>query len=193
MPSMIAGEGPDDVCPLPRRRWLNGTVRFAEGVGENPVYACAWDRMVKAVAADPDWSAWWQRAGTVVLELNPVLASGGRGRPRVRRGLTEVRVECTLDGARLDPAGSGDLARLAAADLFGLLDLVRRQLGLSALPSLPEPAQWPEAADPSAGERRGYDVLPQDEGEIIRTLVEVMGLPLEQAKAIVAAPRRTRS
>jgi hypothetical protein len=189
MPTMLPGEIREDARPLPRRRWLNGGVRFGEGVRERPVYASAWNRLVQAVAADPDWTAWWQGAGAVSLELRPVQSRTGMGRPRVRRRATEVRVECTLDGSRSDADDRDELTAAAARDLLGMLELARRQLDLPALPPLPPVIPEPDhASHDHFGGARGYDVLPQDQEEIIRTMVEVMGIPLEQARAIVATP-----
>lgn len=197
MPTMVTGEFRDGARPLPRRRWLSGGVRFAEGVCERPVYASAWVRLLQAVAVDPDWTAWWQGTGAVSLDLRAVQSRAGRGRPRIRRGLTEVRVECALDGARLDAVEGDALTGAAARDLLGMLEVSRRQFDLPPLPLLPRVPAVPDAAprdrvDSSSGGVRGYDVLPQDQEEIIRTMVEVMGIPLDRARAIVATPSRVR-
>jgi hypothetical protein len=186
---MVAGVIRQDVASLPRRRWLNGGMSYDSGVPERPVYASAWMRLLQAVGADPNWAAWWRRTGAVVLELQPVQTRHGPGRPRVRRGITEVRVECALDGSRLDDGNRARLVTAAAQDLLLMLDVTRQQLDLPPLPPLPTVEAVPdEVPDRRPAGRAGFAALPQDQEEIIRTMVEVLGVPREQALAIVSAP-----
>ena len=177
---MKAGEYAASGAQLPRRRWLNAVGVHGEGRLPDP-YAAAWEVLLRAVAVDPDWSAWWGRSGVRILELEPLTAAGGR-RPRVLRGRASVRVQ---SGVRAREHAAGEPVEVAAGDLLDMLDQVRGALALPALPPLPP---LPALAPPAGSLPRpadGHRSLPDATDDVVRTLVALMGIPPEQARAMV--------
>ena len=183
---MKAGEYAAVGATLPRRRWLNAVGAHGEERLSDP-YAAAWEVLLRVVAGDPDWRAWWAGSGVRILELEPLTAARG-SRPRVLRGRASVRVRC---GVRGGDGAAGEPVEVAAGDLLAMLDLVRGALDLPALPALPPlpappllPAQVPPAGSlprPADGHRS----LPDATDDVVRTLVDLMGIPPEQARAMV--------
>lgn len=180
---------------MPRRHWLS--VSVADGRGELLCggYARAWDVLVQVLLTDPDWASWWRRAGAGRLELRmaPATADPARDRPRLRRGRAVVRVECAFGPGRAEEGGGPDPIVSAVADLRAAVGLVRERLGLPApppIPPLPDPGAAREAgAGPSRMPSECYADLPEGTEAVVQTLVEVMGVPLEQARAIVVGAR----
>jgi hypothetical protein len=180
---MVAGEYAAAGATLPRRRWLNAVSARGEGRLPEP-YGAAWEVLLRAVAGDPDWSAWWERSGVRILELEPLTAAGGR-RPRVLRGRASVRVQYGVRACEW--AGEwapGKPVEAAAGDLLAMLDLVRGALALPALPPLPALTALPALGSlPRPAD--GHHSLPDATEDVVRTLVDLMGIPPEQARAMV--------
>ncbi|HET9657093.1 MAG TPA: DUF4240 domain-containing protein [Kineosporiaceae bacterium] len=168
-----------DLRGLPRRRWLGCGPRYDVGVDARPVYDSACALLAQAVSADEAWTTWW--AGTCVpdLELGPVHTLAPARRPQLRRSSEVIRVECTLDGRRLACTDRRELAGRAAADVLWMLELVRQRLALPPLPPLPalEPV-----ADTVPDAHCGP---PDDPEEIVRSMVSLLGMSDEQARAVV--------
>lgn len=192
---MTSGDVDPGAGPLPRRRWLVANV--VDGLGEplRGEYASAWALLVRVVLTDPDWVSWWRQAGAGRLELRVAPATGdpARDRPGVTRGRTAVRVACARGSGGADDDGGLDPIVAAAGDLRTVLGVVRESLGLPApppIPPLPDPHAAEEAgARPSGIPQACYADLPEGTDVVVQTLVEVMGVPLEQARVLVGGTK----
>jgi hypothetical protein len=168
-----------NLLQLPRRRWLARSARHADGAPANPVYESAAAVVTQVIGEDETWTAWWAGAAVPELVLAPLHTPAPARRPQLRRGRDAVRLECTLDGRRPQTVDRAELADRATADLLWMLELVQQRLALPELPELPALPPVPDSV-PDA-----YTGPPDDQEEIVRSMVALLGLSQEQARAMV--------
>ena len=140
-------------------QWLISGTSFDRYVDGRPGYDWVTDQLVRAVDDDPAWQAWWAGSGVPDLELYPFYTGGPIEAPQVSRGRQIVRLEHSFDAARLLPTDHPTVRRFATEDLIAMLETLRAELGLAALPALPPipaipadlPAHYLPLAEAGAG------------------------------------------
>jgi hypothetical protein len=156
--------------------WLYPHLGTTTPAGRAPhAYMIALQHVAVTLDADPAWHDWWRQSGVPECELG-IVAEGRLDHLRPSADIRKLDAQVRANfSCAVPPAGRRppDLLPLAAAEVTGMLHVIREAIGLPALPPMPRlpdlPADVHEVevttkavpAMPREVEQQGYLTLAQ--------------------------------